>query len=138
MYNSRRFQCNHLARGKKGGSKVRDPFGERLEEFMASWKLVDVKQKKGKYTWNNKWTGPGHIASRLDHILVSSSLLDKPLLPVSRLLTSAVSDHKPIYFSLEPIGNLGPQPFKFSPVWLSEPGFHEIFSQSWGNYFHGS
>ena len=93
---------------KKGGSKVRDPFGERLEDIMTSRRLVDIKQKKGKYTWSNKRTGLGHIAARLDRILVSSSFLDKPLMSVSRLLVSAASDHKPILFSLEPIDNLGP------------------------------
>ena len=123
---------------KKGGSKVRDLFGERLQDVIASWKLADIKQRKGKCTWNNKRTGLGRIAARLDRILVSSSLLNKPLLPVSRLLTSYVYDHKLIIFSLEPIGNLGPQPFKFSPVWLSEPEFHELISQARGNYFHGS
>ena len=39
---------------KKGGSNVRNPFGERLEDLISSWNLVDIKQRKGKYTWNNK------------------------------------------------------------------------------------
>ena len=81
---------------------------------------------------NNKWSGPGYIATILDHIRVSSSLLYKPLLPVSRLLTSYVSNHKPIMFSLEPIGNLGPHPFNFSPVWLAKIGLHDVVSQAWG------
>ena len=106
--------------------------------MIASWKLVDVKQRKGKFTWNNKQFGPGHIVVRLDRILVSSSILDKPFLPVSILLTTTVSDHKPIIFSLDPIGNLGPQPFKFSPVWLTEPGIHDVVSQAWGLFVHGS
>ena len=33
---------------KKGGSKVRDPFREIVEDVIASWRLVDIKQKKGK------------------------------------------------------------------------------------------
>ena len=33
---------------KKSGSKFRDPFEERLEDVIASWKLVNVKQRKGK------------------------------------------------------------------------------------------
>ena len=37
------FNVTISPEGKKGGSKVRDPFGERLEDVIASWKLVDVK-----------------------------------------------------------------------------------------------
>ena len=109
-----------------------DPFGEILEDVIDSWKLVDVKQRKGKYTWNNKRFGPRHIAARLDHILVSLAMLDKPLLPITRLLTSTVFDHKPLIFSLDPIGNLGPQPFKFSPLWLTEIRFLDVISQEFG------
>ena len=123
---------------KKGGSNVRDPFGERLKDLISSWNLVNIKQRKGKCTWNNKRSGHGHIAAILDHILVSSSLLDNPLIPVSRLLTSYVSDHKPIMFSLKPIENLGPHPFNFPPIWLTKIGFHDVFSQAWGIFFHGS
>ena len=113
---------------KKGGSKVRDPFGERLEDVITSWKLADIKKRKGKYMWSNKRTGPGHIAARLDCILVSSSMLHKPFLPVSRLLTTVVFGHKPIIFSLDPIGNLSTQPFNFSPVWLNEPRLYSVVS----------
>ena len=128
---------SHL-RKKKGGSNVRDPFGERLEDLISLWNLVNIKQRKAKYTWNNKRSGPSHIVAILDHILVISSMLDNPLLPVSRLLTSYVSNHKPIIFSLEPIGNLGPHPFNFSPIWLTKIGFHDVVSQAWGMFFHGS
>ena len=94
------FNVTISPEGKKGGSKVRYPIGERLEHVIALWKLIDIKQRKGKYTWNNKRSGPGHIAARLDCIMVSSSLLDNPLFPFSRLLTSNVFDNKPIMFSL--------------------------------------
>ena len=79
-----------------------------------------------------------YIAARLDHILVSLAMLDKPLLPITRLLTSTVFDHKPLIFSLDPIGNLGPQPFKFFPLWLREIGFLKIISQACGMFIQGS
>ena len=113
---------------KKGGSKVRDPFRDRLEDIMTIWRLTDIKPKRGKYTWSNKRIGPGHIDAWLDKILVSSSFLDKPFQEVTRLLVFASSDHRPILFSLEPIGNLGPLPFKFSPSWILEPYFFDIVS----------
>ena len=48
------------------------------------------------------------------------------------------SYHRPILFSLEPIGNLGPFPFKFSPSWISEPGFFYIVSRAWKKFYQGS
>ena len=47
---------------KKRISKVKDPFGEILEDIMSVWRLVDIKPKCGKYTWSNKHLVPGHIS----------------------------------------------------------------------------
>ena len=55
---------------KKGGSKVRDPFKEIVDDLILEWDLMDIKPSIGKYTWSNKRTGPGHIAARLDRFLV--------------------------------------------------------------------
>jgi hypothetical protein len=54
---------------KKGGSPVRDPAREWVEDLMIDWDLEDVKPDRGKYTWSNKRVGPGHIAARLDRFL---------------------------------------------------------------------
>jgi hypothetical protein len=35
---------------KRGGSIIRDPFREWMEELMAKWDLTDTKPSKGKYT----------------------------------------------------------------------------------------
>ena len=43
---------------RRGGTNVRDPIGERLEDFIISWNLIDIKLKKGKFTWNNNRVGP--------------------------------------------------------------------------------
>ena len=115
---------------KRGGSIVQDPFGERLEDLMNTWKVIDIKPKKGKYTWSNKRFGPGHIAVRLGRILVSSSFLDLSILPSSTILPSAIFDHSPISLDLSPIGNLGPLPFRFSSTWIKEPGFLETVQTS--------
>ena len=41
---------------KRGGSIIRDPFGEKLEDLIANLELLDPTTKNGKYTWNNKRT----------------------------------------------------------------------------------
>jgi hypothetical protein len=43
---------------KKGGSIMRDPAREWVEDIMADWELEDVKPTKGKYMWSNKRAGP--------------------------------------------------------------------------------
>ena len=55
---------------KRGGSLIRDPIREIVEDTMSEWDLMDVKPASGNYTWNNKRIGPGHIAARLDRFLV--------------------------------------------------------------------
>ena len=51
---------------KRGGSIVRDPAREWVEDLMQEWDLIDIKPLNGKFTWSNKRIGPGHIAARLD------------------------------------------------------------------------
>ena len=60
---------------KKGGSLVRDPIRELVDEIILAWDLSDVIPSKGKYTWNNKRLGPRHIAARLDQFLVQDTFL---------------------------------------------------------------
>jgi len=40
--------------GGKGGSIVRDPFRECMEDLVSELDLFDVQPNKGKYTWINK------------------------------------------------------------------------------------
>lgn len=50
----------------KGGTPVRDPTREWVEDIMLDWGLEDIKPNKGNFTWSNKWLGSGHITTRLD------------------------------------------------------------------------
>lgn len=59
-----------LSSEKRGGSIVRDPARESVEDLMQDWNLIDIKLTIGKYTWSNKRVGLGHIAARLDRFLV--------------------------------------------------------------------
>ena len=40
-----------LSSEKRGGSIVRDPARELVEEIMQDWELIDIKPTIGKYTW---------------------------------------------------------------------------------------
>ena len=47
------FNITISAAERRGGTKVRDPFGERLEDLISQWALSDVKPKNGTCTWSN-------------------------------------------------------------------------------------
>ena len=93
-----------------------DPFGEKMEDLMADLDLLDIPLRNGKYTWSNKRTGIGHVVERLDKFLVSSTFLQKDLLPTSLALPSAVLDHKPLALILSSPTNLEPIPFRFNMI----------------------
>ena len=45
------------AEGKKGGSPVRDPSREWVEDIILDWELEDINPSHGKFTWTNKRRG---------------------------------------------------------------------------------
>ena len=96
---------------KKGGSPVRDPAREWVEDIMLDWELEDIKPTSGKFTWSNKRVGPGHISARLDQFLVHSSFLILGLHASSEILQACISNHKPISLTLSTGENMGPIPF---------------------------
>ena len=55
---------------KREGSLIREPIREMVDDIILDWNLMDVKPSSGKYRWNNKRIGPGHIAARLDRFLI--------------------------------------------------------------------
>eukprot|EP00253_Pinus_taeda_P032065 PITA_32065 len=116
---------------KKGGSPVRDPAREWVEDIMLDWDLEDIKPTAGKYTWTNKRLGPNHIAARLDRFLVQSSFLTCGLSASSKILPNCTFDHKPISLELTLDGNLCPIPSRFSAMWIQQDGFQEVVSKAW-------
>ena len=123
---------------KKGGSPVRDPSREWIEDIILGWDLIDIKPIKGKFTWSNKRIGPGHIAARIDRFLVHSYFLSLGRLASSKILPHYTSNHKPILLDLALDQDLGPIPFQFSPLWIQHEDFLQVVSDSWENQIRGS
>ena len=67
------FNATKSQAKKRGGSIIKDPFGEKMEDLMAYLDLLEPPLKNGKYTWSNKRTCPSHIVARLDRFLYSFS-----------------------------------------------------------------
>ena len=118
------------ANEKKGGTPVRDPAREWVEDIILGWDLIDIKPVQGKFTWTNKRIGPGHIAAQLDRFLVQSSFLSFGLLASSKILPHCTSDHKPILLDLALEQDLGPIPFRFNPLWIQQEDFLQVVSDS--------
>ena len=123
---------------KRGGSVVKDPIREQVDDIILEWGLSDVIPAKGKYTWNNKRLGPGHIATRLDRFLVQDTFLLLGLILTSKILPFGGSDHKPILLEMVNDKNLGPIPFRFNPMWANHAEFLKIVADSWAPLVIGS
>ena len=96
-----------------------------VEDMTQQWDLSDFKPRKGLYTWTNNKTGEDHISARLDRFLVQSTMLLERRLISTAILPKLTSNHKPILLILEEEENVGPIPFKFSPLWNGKSGFAE-------------
>jgi hypothetical protein len=109
-----------------------------MEDLVSDLDLFDVKPSKGKYTWNNKRTGVGHIAARLDRFLIHNPLLFLPLVITSQIIPWGISDHRPIALTLAKDENLGPIPFRFNPLWMDSPDFLPLISSAWSTWVNGT
>ena len=123
---------------KRGGTLVRDPIRETVDEIILDWDLMDVKPSSGKYTWNNKRIGPRHIAARLDRFLVQDTFLLLGLNLSSKILPFGGSNHKPVLLEMANDKNLGPIPFRFNPLWARQPEFLKIVADTWSLPVTGS
>jgi exonuclease III len=126
------------AKEKRGGSRLRDPMLSKVEEITQSWDLLDFNPIQGRYTWSNNRMGSDHISARLDRFLVQSAILLNNKIITTKILPKLTSDHKPIQLLLEEEEDLGPIPFRFSPLWIEREGFLETVETAWANSFSGS
>ena len=53
---ARDFNTTRKQSEKRGGTKFRDPFGEKMEDLMADLDMLDIPLKNEKYTWSNRRT----------------------------------------------------------------------------------
>jgi hypothetical protein len=67
-----------------------------MEYIMENWDLIDVKPRRGKYTWSNSRIGLGHIIARLDRFILHGHFLEEELKISSSITPSTILDHHPI------------------------------------------
>ena len=64
--------------------------------------------------------------------------MDGKFIISSFILPKFSSDHNPISLKFEVEEDLGPIPFRFSPLWITRDGFMELVVESWAQYVNGS
>eukprot|EP00253_Pinus_taeda_P028879 PITA_28879 len=123
---------------KRGGLYSRDPFVSTVGNLILQWDLIDFKPIKGKYPWSNNRSGENQISARLDRFLINSSLMLDNRMVFSKILPKLTSDHKPVLLCIKKEEDLGPLPFRFSPLWASKDGFFETVQTAWRIAVYGS
>ena len=108
-----------------------------VEDLIRDWDLIDLKPKSGHFTWSNHRVGVANILARLNRFLVHSTLMDDKIIS-SKILPKLSLDHHPICLLFDFEENLGPIPFRFSPIWIERTGFMDIVSQVWSQFIVGS
>lgn len=126
------------AKEKRGGTYSRDPMLNEVEDLFQRWDLLDFNPIRGIYTWSNNRVGNDHISARLDRFMVQISIMMKKKIIITKFLPKLASDHKPIQLLLEDEKDLGPIPFRFSPLWIEKEGFEEIVKAAWDKPVSGS
>jgi len=125
-------------REKTGGSIVRDLSWENMEVPIFSLDLIDVTPIKVTFTWNNRRAGPRHIATKLDHFLISGSFLSIPESLSSSIIHLAYLNHHHISLFFAKEENLGPIPFIFNTLWMEKPYLFPLVSRTWSQWISSS
>jgi exonuclease III len=116
---------------KRGGKKRLEHDSLKFQELLDQHKLVDIENGNGTFTWTNKRSGHQQIACRLDHFLISETLLLEGPLVESNILPKAGSDHWPVQLWVDTIATPKLKPFRFEKFWLSHPDFQEMARHWW-------
>ena len=58
------FNVTLLSSEKRGGSIVRDPTREWVDDLMQDRDLLDIKPSNGKYTWSKQKSRPSAYCSK--------------------------------------------------------------------------
>ena len=121
----------HRARSEEA-QRSGTPSAKKMEDLD----MLDIRLRKGKYTWSNRRVRIGNVATRLDK--VGSSFLQKDLLPTFYAFPSAVSDHKPLALILSLPVNIGPISFRFNLIWLHDVKIMDLIQREWNTHLLGS
>jgi hypothetical protein len=78
---------------KKGCARRLDRDAKEFSSFIDTVEMVDIKTSNGQFTWNNKLINQHQIATRLEKLLVSESIILQGLTLDCNILPLGGSNH---------------------------------------------
>jgi exonuclease III len=108
---------------KKGGTCMLGNDNEKFHRTIGLLNLIDIETDNGPFTWSNRRLGTQHVSSKLDHFLISESIMLDGLARNTTVIDTPGSDHWPILLSINISGIPGIKPFRFEKLWLTHPNF---------------
>jgi hypothetical protein len=130
----RRLQSHSLPGRKKGGVRSISTTSTSFNKLIEEMHLVDIRTTNGLFTWQNKHSGERHIASRLDHFLVSESIMVGRGEIGATVLPTIGSDHWPICLEWWHLGEFINRPFHFEKFWLHHQEFRHLMKEWWESF----
>jgi hypothetical protein len=76
-------------------------------------------------------SGEARVAKRIDRFLVIESLMEATFQVRKWIGVGGISDHSPVWLTLEGGPHKPPSPFKFNASWLSDESFRELVQSNW-------
>ena len=119
---------------KKGGIWNLNPASAQFNELIDDLNSIDVRTSNGIFTWNNKQVGDRGITCRLDHFLISESIMVAGGELRAVLLPTTSLDNWPISLEWENVGINPCKPFIFENFWLLQTDFHEKIWEWWEGF----
>lgn len=121
------------ANEKFGGNPVNRRRAEALNECLDNCNMLDLGFSGPRHTWTNLRDG-NLILERIDRAWATPDWVHIFLETKVTHLTRTRSNHCPILVDTSPpVHNMGPRPFRFEPMWLSNPSFKNVVLQAWAN-----
>lgn len=114
-----------------GSGRKSDPLADRLRTEFLMKNLIDVPPKKMAPTWDNRRSGPGYIAKRLDRFIIKASLIAQWGMPEASTGDDFTSDHRPIFLKWRILGHKLGYAFKFNRIFLKDASFTSLIKQRW-------
>ena len=119
---------------KTGGRTRLELDSISFKEFIQSNLLMDLPTSNGIHTWTNKRKGTQHIASRLDHFLMSDNAIHLGRNFHTSIMPLTGSDQWPILMQWSQLGSRCNKPFQFESFWFNHQDFKEVVINAWNSY----
>lgn len=121
--------CSFLDRRSTAKNVISKKASETLKEFMNQHFLIDIWREQHPNLRRYTWHGRINLASRIDFVLISASLLSKVIR--SDVLATTISDHSALFLEIDLIEEKRGRGFwKFNESHLKNKDFIHMIQKS--------